>query len=158
MSKDIKYLKLAMCGAKLFSTCDKRQYMSIAVDNHGYVVGIGYNGAPKGMTHCNDGGCPRLNSNLEHAEGYHNCVAIHAEANCLLHSDYTARCEGGTIYVNGTPCFDCAKLIANSGLKRVVFLHDADYRNWPSVHAFLLSSGVSCIPYTKEELDSIPVI
>jgi dCMP deaminase len=158
MSKDIKYLKLATCGAKIFSTCDSRKYMAIVVDDMGHVVGIGYNGSPKGMAHCDQGGCPRLNQKVDRGSNYDNCVAIHAEQNALLHSDYTARRRGGTIYVNGPPCFTCAKLISNSGIKRLVFLYDPEYKQWPEVHAFLIESGVYSVSYTKEELDIFPVM
>lgn len=48
------------------------------------------------------------------------CISNHAEANCLLHAD-RSRIEGGTIYVSAKPCLGCAKLIANSGLNRVVW-------------------------------------
>jgi deoxycytidylate deaminase len=48
------------------------------------------------------------------------CPTLHAEANALSVCDRSQR-EGGTIYVTSAPCFACAKLIANSGLARVVY-------------------------------------
>ncbi len=50
---------------------------------------------------------------------YSDCPALHAEANALMMSDRSLR-AGGTIYITSHVCFTCAKLIANSGLKRVV--------------------------------------
>jgi dCMP deaminase len=79
------------------------------------------------MKHCDEGGCPRVVNAVPSGTPYDYgpglCVAIHAEANALLHSDFTGR-AGGTLYVNGPPCFGCAKLIANSGVERCVYLVD----------------------------------
>lgn len=124
---DIKVMKWSLAGAEIFATCSKAQYMAIVLDKNRRVLGTGYNGVPSGMTHCVDGGCPRVVNNVpsgtpyDYGEGL--CYAIHAEANALLHSDRSARI-GGTIYVGGIPCFGCAKLISGSGLGRVVYLHN----------------------------------
>jgi len=56
---------------------------------------------------------------------YDDCFTIHAEANALLVCDRTAR-EGGTLYVSSHVCFQCAKLVANSGVRRVVVRHSGD--------------------------------
>lgn len=144
--KDRKYLEWAGYGGKLFSTCSRRQCMAIIVGRDGRVVGTGYNGAPPGMVHCVDGGCPRANRKPDegHGTNYDDCVAIHAEANALLFSDRTAR-EGGTLYVNLPPCFGCAKEIANSGLRKVVFAHDPEFKEWPRVQKFLQEAGIKVI-------------
>jgi dCMP deaminase len=122
--KDQKWMRSCEAHARTFSTCSKRQYAALIVDRHGALIGSGYNGGPSGMLHCNDGGCPRAINNVPGGTPYDYgpglCIAIHAEANALLHSDYTARRHGGTLYVNGPPCMGCAKLVANSGLGRIV--------------------------------------
>lgn len=117
--------------------------MAIIVDSAGHVVATGYNGGPKGFHHCTDGGCPRASSDALHGSSYENCIAIHAEANALLHSDYTIRRGGATLYVNGPPCWDCAKLIANSGITKVVCSEDKEYSDWGRVKDFLLGAAVS---------------
>lgn len=53
------------------------------------------------------------------APGYTDCVSLHAEANALMTADRSAW-DGGTVYVTSNICYSCAKLIANSGLRRVV--------------------------------------
>jgi len=145
-TKDQKYLEFARYGGQLFSTCGRRQYMAIVLGRDGRVVGTGYNGAPPGMRHCTEGGCPRFIEAQEgnHGVGYDNCVAIHAEQNALLYSDRAAR-AGGTIYVNGPPCFGCAKEIANSGLRRVVFQSDPAYEDIKRVVHFLQEAGIKVI-------------
>jgi len=125
--KDIKWMKFCIQGAEIFSTCAKQQYMAIIVDRHGIVDSTGYNGTPTGFQHCTDGGCPRQRNNVPSGTPYDYgdglCYAIHAEINCLIHSDVGAR-RGGAMYVNGVPCFGCAKTLVNSGLAKVVYLNE----------------------------------
>lgn len=124
-------MKWSLEGAKIFSTCSKAQYMAIVVDENRRILGTGYNGAPSGIEHCSDNGCPRVANNAPSGSPYDYgpglCFAIHAEANALLYSDRSARL-GGTIYVGGSPCFGCAKLISGSGLKRIVYLGNESER------------------------------
>lgn len=138
--KDIQYMNLCISIAKIFSTCSKRQYGCILIDDLGHVVGFGYNGGPKNSVHCNKGGCPRAIENSPNGSNYDNCIAIHAEANAFLHSDYSSRAT--KLYVNGPPCFSCAKLIANSTVKDVYYIEDLNYSNWSDINEFLLNSNV----------------
>lgn len=141
-SKDLKWLKLTEEGAKLFSTCGKRQYFAIVLDNKGRCVGTGYNGGPSGARHCVDGGCQRLIDKSPPGSNYDNCIAIHAEANALLHASYS---NGGTLYVNGPPCFQCMKMIANSGVKRVVHSASGDYADYPRIKSIATTWGLDII-------------
>jgi len=139
--KDIQYMDLCKSIASIFATCSKRQYGSLLIDELGHVVGFGYNGGPKGSVHCSDGGCPRLQQNSTNGSDYDNCIAIHAEANALLHSDYSAKPT--KLYVNGPPCFSCAKLVVNSTVTDVYYIEDPSYLNWPTVELFLNTFHVS---------------
>jgi len=125
--RDLKFLRWSLAGARIFSTCGKRQHMAIIVDARGFVVGVGYNGVPSGFTHCIDGGCPRLNNASPPGSSYEDCLSNHAEQNALLNSFTRDARTGGTIYVTGEPCFTCAKLITNSGITRVVITQDPSY-------------------------------
>jgi len=138
--KDKQYIELCRSASLIFSTCAKKKYAAILVDSVGHVVGMGYNGAPAGHDHCDDGGCPRLLDGSASGSQYDNCVAIHAEANALLHSDYSARPK--KLYVNGPPCFSCAKLIANSTVQQLFYTKDLDYSDWPRVKKFLENSDI----------------
>lgn len=141
LRKHIQYMKLCISAASIFSTCGKKQYAAILVDEHGHIIGFGYNGGPSGHVHCKDGGCERLKQDSPSGSNYDNCISIHAEANALLHSDYSARAK--KIYVNGPPCFNCAKLIVNSTVQELYYLHDPDYSNWDKVKYFLISSNIN---------------
>ena len=134
-------MKLCISTSQIFSTCGKKKYAAVLVDKNNHIVGIGYNGGPRGFDHCEDGGCPRFIEMSENGSNYDNCIAIHAEANALLHSDYSS--QAYMIYVNGPPCFSCAKLIANSTIEHVYYLNDNNYKDWDKVNDFLQKAGVS---------------
>ena len=141
---EIKWLKACEILAPMFSTCAKRQYFAVVLAPNKRVAGIGYNGSPPGMDHCIDGACPRLHQKSANGSSYDNCIAQHAEQGALLWSDPSLR-QGGTLIVNGPPCMGCAKLIASSGISRVVYLKDYSYENWPAVEAFLSEAGITAV-------------
>jgi deoxycytidylate deaminase len=80
---------------------------------------------------------------------YDACPAIHAEANALLYVD-RSQVEGGTLYVTSAVCMQCAKLVSNSGVARVVMVvRGSDtHRNPHEVVAYLEKCGmrVSAVP------------
>ena len=105
------------------SNCSRGGVGAVIVDPRNRIVAVGYTGPPANFP--DTGPCagfceraingPKLDTTLSYAD----CVSIHAEANALLVCDRTDRL-GGTIYTTSDVCWNCAKLIANSGLKRVV--------------------------------------
>jgi dCMP deaminase len=138
--KDRQYMDLCKSMAEIFSTCGKKKYSAVLLDRYGHIVGIGYNGGPSGLAHCVDGGCPRYIDNSPSGSNYDNCIAVHAEANALLHSNYSSSAK--KLYVNGPPCFSCAKLIANSTVEEVVYISSNEYNDWDNVKKFLNSCGI----------------
>ncbi len=105
------------------SLCERDNVGAVIVNKDNRIIATGYNNPPAGFAH-NDQPCAfwcvraiTLVDKL-HPE-YHDCFSLHAEANALMVCDRRDR-EGGTIYVTSGICFTCAKLIANSGLTRVV--------------------------------------
>lgn len=141
--KDFQFMQLCSSASAIFSTCKKRKYCAILVDDNNHIIGLGYNGGPSGFDHCEDGGCPRLVENSPHGSSYDNCIAIHAEANALLHSDYNSKPT--KLYVNGPPCFSCAKLIANSTIHKVFYLRDENYIQWKDIESFLNKANVQTV-------------
>lgn len=106
------------------SRCVRSKIGAVIVDPSNRVVATSYNGPPAPYpVHetelCFDF-CERgANGPSEHTcISYEDCPALHAEANALMVCDRTPRLNG-TIYITDHVCFNCAKLIANSGLKRV---------------------------------------
>jgi dCMP deaminase len=95
------------------STCPRAQVGAVAVKDKRMLT-TGYNGAPRGLSHCIEVGCLMVDN---------HCVrAIHAEQNALLQGAlHGVALAGGTMYVTHQPCLTCAKMIINAGIVRVVF-------------------------------------
>jgi dCMP deaminase len=98
------------------ATCDRKHVGALIVVNK-TIVSTGYNGAPRGLPHCDDVG-----HELKDMGGRQSCVrTVHGEANALTQAARTGACvEGGTLYTTASPCYDCLKLIINSGIVRIV--------------------------------------
>lgn len=152
--KDHKYLSWVKTGAKIFSTCAKRQYMAMVVDERGYVAGVGYNGTPSGFKHCIDGWCPRMQEQSTPGSNYDNCLSNHAEANAFINCSDRSAMVNATLYVNGEPCFTCAKLTANTGITRLVYTSDPDYEypGWEEVKRFLMNASITVVYIPMEDL------
>lgn len=114
MTKDEYFMGLAFQVAQA-SKCLRAKYGSVLVSKDGRIISTGYNGKPRGSI--NDGVCYR--QNLPDNASKPNCC-LHSESNCIMFSDPIER-EGGTLYVSGIPCTDCALLIAQSGIARLVY-------------------------------------
>ena len=112
----------------------------VGVDNR--IVSTGYNGPPAGLDVEGDCSnfCPRSITS-QPSPDYADCVTVHAELNAIAYAD-RSRMQDGTIYITATPCWSCAKVIANSGIKRVVFINDRDRGTQDTVE-FLHSCGLS---------------
>lgn len=150
--KNKQFLKLCLSAAAIFSTCGKKKYAAVLVDEYGHVVGMGYNGGPKGFVHCEDGGCPRLKNNSKSGSIYDDCIAIHAEQNAFLHSDYSSQPK--SLYVNGPPCFTCAKIIVNSTVEKLFYIQDDSYIDWKNVRMFLETNNILVQGVEKWQLEN----
>lgn len=101
------------------STCLRRQHGAVIVKND-QILSTGYNGSPKGMPHCSTLGCLREELSVPSGERYELCRSVHAEANAIIQAAHNGvRIEGATMYITGMPCYMCAKMIVNAGLKEV---------------------------------------
>jgi dCMP deaminase len=103
------------------SNCVKRKVAAvITVDRR--IISTGYNGTPRGVTNCNEGGCPRCNSFGPGGADLGECVCSHAEENSITQSAYHGvSVRGATIYSTFCPCLMCTKMIINAGIAEVVF-------------------------------------
>lgn len=119
-SWDEYFMEMAELTAKR-STCMRRQVgATIVKDKH--ILATGYNGAPRGMPHCEDkGGCLREQLNIPSGERHELCRALHAEQNAIIQAATSGQnIEGATIYITHHPCIICAKMIINAGIDRIV--------------------------------------
>ena len=95
------------------STCP-RKFVGAVIVRDRTILSTGYNGSIRGMPHCDE---------IGHMMEDGHCVrTVHAEANAIVQAARNGmRLEGGDIYVTASPCFGCFKMVANSGLRRIVF-------------------------------------
>ena len=103
------------------STCLRRQVGAIIVKEK-HIIATGYNGAPKGLPHCEElGGCLREKLEIPSGERHELCRALHAEQNAIIQAATLGQSiEGATIYITHQPCIICAKMIINAGISRIV--------------------------------------
>lgn len=128
---------VAAMAVSLRADCTRRRVGAVIVDVHGRVVGTGRNGAPPGRPGClSAGACPRGRLGYEQVaagSAYDTdagrCHANHAETNACLFSDPHAR-RSGTIFITDAPCDDCSRLLAGSGLARVVWPEHGPDGTW----------------------------
>jgi dCMP deaminase len=103
------------------SRCSRAQIGAVVVSKDQRISSTGYNG-PASLFPTEEecmSWCPRAQGLTTLDNTYDSCPSIHAEANALLYVD-RSRVEGGTIYITDAACYQCAKLISNSGITRVV--------------------------------------
>lgn len=105
------------------STCPRRQVGAVVVRDR-RLLSSGYNGAPSGLPHCTEMGCLLVSVRIGDEPPRESCQrAAHAEANAIaqaaLHGVST---QNATLYCTDSPCTNCAKLLINAGVIRLVFV------------------------------------
>ncbi|TFK92796.1 hypothetical protein K466DRAFT_195579 [Polyporus arcularius HHB13444] len=113
---DTYFMELASLASQR-SNCMKRRVGAILV-RHKRVVSTGYNGTPRGLTNCNEGGCTRCNSASETPD---ECLCLHAEENALLEAGRERVGDGSVLYCNTCPCLKCTIKIIQTGVQEVVY-------------------------------------
>ncbi len=116
---DEYFLKIASVVAER-STCLRHHIGAVAVkDKH--ILSTGYNGAAAGTKECLELGCLRDEMKIASGTRHEICRAIHAEQNVIIQAAlHGISLEGATIYATHSPCILCAKMLANSRVKRFV--------------------------------------
>ncbi len=119
-SWDEYFMEIAEVVAKRSNCCRRHVGAVIMKDNH--ILSTGYNGTPRGVRNCFDGGCPRCASTTKSGDHLEECLCTHAEQNAICQAAYYGHgIAGGTIYITISPCLTCAKLIINAGIREVVY-------------------------------------
>ena len=114
---DLRYLRMASIWAEN-SYCTRRQVGALIVKDK-MIISDGYNGTPSGFENV-----------CEDEDGLTKPYVLHAEANAITKiARSNNNADGATMYVTDEPCIECAKLIIQAGIKRVVYsrqyrLHD----------------------------------
>lgn len=106
---DDKYIQMASIWAQN-SYCKRRQVGALLVRDR-MIISDGYNGTPSGFENV-----------CEDENGVTKPYVLHAEANAISKVAKSGNSsEGATLYITASPCMECAKLIIQSGIKRVVY-------------------------------------
>ncbi len=105
----------------LRSNCIKRKVAAVIVKDK-RIIATGYNGTPRGVKNCSEGGCPRCNHIDPSGKGLDECVCSHAEENAIVQSAYHGvSIKDSVIYTTFSPCLMCTKMIINAGIREVVY-------------------------------------
>lgn len=95
------------------STCPRKSVGAVLVRGH-TILSTGYNGSIRGRPHCTEVGCL--------IEEDHCVATIHAEANAIIQAARNGvMIEGAECYVTASPCWSCFKMLANAGMRRIVY-------------------------------------
>lgn len=106
---DRRYLQMALIWAEN-SYCKRRKVGALLVKDK-MIISDGYNGTPVGFE-----------NNCEDEENKSKPYVLHAEANAITKvAKSNNSSDGATLYVTSSPCLECAKLIIQAGIKRVIF-------------------------------------
>lgn len=117
---DEYFMEIAKVVA-LRSNCRRRHVAAVIVKDR-RIISTGYNGTPRGIKNCDEGGCPRCNSNAPSGTGLEECICSHGEENAIVQAAYHGICvKGATLYTTFSPCLLCAKMIINAGIAEVVY-------------------------------------
>lgn len=136
---DEYFMRIAqMVGLR--SNCMKRKVAAIVVKDR-RIISTGYNGTPRGVTNCNEGGCPRCNGLADSGTQLGECLCSHAEENAIVQAAYHGiTVKGATLYSTCSPCLICSKIIINAGIERVVY--NLDYALQDTANDLLVAAGV----------------
>jgi dCMP deaminase len=103
------------------ANCVKRRIGAlIVVDRR--IISTGYNGTPRGVRNCNEGGCPRCAAAADSGTRLDECLCSHAEENAITQAAYHGvSVRDAAIYTTHSPCLICTKMIINAGIREVVY-------------------------------------
>ncbi len=109
------------------STCIRHHVGAVIVKDK-RILTTGYNGAPKGLKHCEEVGCIRTELNVPHGERHELCRGLHAEQNAIIQAAlFGVSIKNSIIYSTHYPCSICAKMLINADIKEIVY--DKDYED-----------------------------
>ena len=130
------------------SNCRRRQVAAIIVLDK-RIISTGYNGTPRGIRNCFDGGCPRCASDAASGHSLGDCVCAHAEENAIVQAAYHGiSVRGGTLYCTISPCLMCTKMIINAGLAEVVYEHEYHFSR--QARSLLRAAGLKCRQFKRK--------
>ncbi|NCA93066.1 cytidine deaminase [bacterium] len=120
---DKRFMEMASLVATWSSCFKENRQVGAVIVRDKRILTTGYNGASSGIMSCKEKGeCLRVKLNIKSGTCQEICYAVHAEQNAIIQAaKLGVSVQGATIYVTHQPCSICAKMIINSGIKRIVY-------------------------------------
>lgn len=122
---DERFMQMAELVATWSSCYQENRQVGAVIALNKRIVTTGYNGASAGIVSCKERGeCLRRKLNIPSGTQHELCYATHAEQNAIIQAaKLGVSIDGATLYCTHQPCVICAKMIINSGIKRIVYRH-----------------------------------
>lgn len=121
-SWDETFMMMALVMAKR-TACRHHKIASIFVDEEHKIIASGYNGPTIGDLHCNEVGCAKIEGDPKTGE-LRRCRGAHSEINAIMNASNPANLKGSTLYITGSPCYDCMKAMNNLGVARIIYYQE----------------------------------
>jgi len=116
---DRYFMKIAEVVAER-STCLRRHVGAVLVKDK-QILATGYNGAPRGITHCEVTGCLRERLKVPSGQRHELCRGLHAEQNAIIQAAvHGVSIKGCDAYITVTPCVVCAKMLINAAVQHII--------------------------------------
>ncbi len=122
---DERFMQLAEVVAGWSSCFQENRHVGAVIVRNKRIITTGYNGAPEGISSCKDReSCLRREQNIPSGTRQEVCYAVHAEQNAICQAaKLGTSLQDAVLYCTHQPCVICAKMIINSGIKRVIYKH-----------------------------------
>ena len=120
---DKRFMEMAYVVSSWSSCYQENRQVGAVITRDKRILTTGYNGAGSGIQSCKERGeCLRRKLNIASGTRAEVCYAVHAEQNAIIQAAKLGiSVDGATLYCTHQPCVICAKMIINSGIKRVVY-------------------------------------
>ncbi len=147
---DNRFMQMTYLVAQWSSCYKPNRQVGAIITRDKRILTTGYNGAGAGIRSCKDRGeCLREQLGIASGTRQEVCYAVHAEQNAIIQAAKQGiSVQGATLYCTHQPCSICAKMIINSGIRRVVF--DQGYPDEFSMQMFT-EAGLTIEKFSKEE-------
>jgi dCMP deaminase len=120
-SWEVYFLQIAKLTATR-STCLRRKVGALLIKDRN-ILATGYNGAPTGITHCEETGCIRERDKVPSGERHELCRGLHAEQNAIIQAaHHGVSIEGAELFCTNFPCIICSKMLINAGIRSIYYL------------------------------------
>lgn len=143
---DEYFMDIAHVVSKRGNCCRRKVAAVIVRDRR--IISTGYNGTPRGIDNCYEGGCPRCASDIPSGSELGECICAHAEENAIVQAAYHGiSVRDGSLYCTLSPCLMCTKMIINAGITEVVY--ETEYHFTDQARNLFATAGVKCRQFKR---------